>query len=74
MNLVCSSRKPGNLAPTTKIDVRFDPLASLKYEIEVSHENISSKPAGPIGAIANRGASGKSCHLSVPGSQPNAIR
>ena len=74
MNLVYSNRKPGIPAPTTKIDVRFDPLATLKYEIKVSHENISSKPAGPIGAVANRSASGKSCHLSVPDPQPNAIR
>lgn len=73
MNLAHSFGKPDALASTIKLDVRFVPLSTFKFEIKEYHENLSSQPAAPNGPLANRGADGKSGHLSDPGFKSHAI-
>jgi hypothetical protein len=73
MNLAHSNDKPGALASTIKLDVRFVPLSSIKFEIKELHENLSWQPAGSDGPVANRGAGGKSGHLSGPGIKSDAL-
>lgn len=73
MSHVRSNGKPGTFASAFNINVRFVPPLTVEFKIKESRENISSKPAVPINVIANRGASGKVCRFSGPGSQSGAI-
>ena len=73
MNLAHSYDKPGALASTIKLDVRFVPLSTFNSEIKKSHENIDAQPAGSESLVADRSAGGKSGHLSDPGFKPDAL-
>ena len=73
MNLAHSNGKPGALASTIKLDVRFAPFSMLKFEIKESHENIISRPVDLDGAGANCGAKGKFSRHPGPDFKSHAV-